>query len=60
MTISQREKCEACGDEIDKSVCNQTYAIHTTMRDSDLTGMKKDRIYLCVGCNLKMLGSVGL
>jgi hypothetical protein len=53
-------KCKVCGMEMDTSGCNQTYAIHTTIRDTDATGTKKDIIYLCVGCNLKMMGSVGL
>lgn len=53
-------KCKSCGMEMDASGCNQTYAIHTTVRDTDATGTKKERIYLCVGCNIKMMESVGL
>lgn len=42
--------CAICKKPIDRSSCNQTYGILTTVKDSDETGTKKTRKYFCNNC----------
>jgi hypothetical protein len=44
------EKCARCGGDVDRGACNQTYGILSVSRDSDVTGTKVERIYLCDAC----------
>lgn len=52
--------CASCGAEIDKSACNQTYGICTTMTDSDECGLHKVILYLCRSCNYNMKEGMGI
>lgn len=43
----KRVRCAICNEMVDRSACNQTYAIITIVKDTDETGTKKTRQYLC-------------
>lgn len=40
-------ECGICGECLDIGACNQEYAIITLVKDSDATGTKQERMYLC-------------
>lgn len=43
----QKVKCAICEDIVDRGACNQEFTIITIVRDTDATGTKKIRKYLC-------------
>ena len=42
--------CKTCGEPIDRGACNQEYGILTHVKDTDETGRKEERQYLCEVC----------
>lgn len=45
--MNKETNCEICGEPIDRTSCDQTYSILTIIRDTDATGTKEERVYLC-------------
>jgi hypothetical protein len=48
------KNCFICGEKIDLSACNKTYTIITEVFDSDETGTRKTRKYLCSLCGSRV------
>lgn len=45
------EKCNKCGRNIDKTACNNEYAVITVNKDDDESGKRKqERAYVCYYC----------
>jgi len=56
--MATMEECARCGEHIDKSACGETYTIMTVVTDSDETGTKKEKKYLCSHCTLMIQSDI--